>query len=71
MIGLLLLFIYFFPSSEMMAVVLWRVVILGVEGHRIGRRSMHHGCRCCCSAVHHVAHATAIRTVSTARASRI
>lgn len=75
------LFDYFLPikisnriaaaSSEMMAVVLRRVVVLGVEGHGIGRRPMHHGRRCCCTAVHHVAHAGAIGTVGSTRASWI
>ena len=60
-----------FFSSEMMAVVLRRIVVLGVEGHRIGRRPMHHSrCRRR-SSVHHVAHTATIRTVSAARASWI
>jgi hypothetical protein len=79
-VSLIYIFIFFFLifaspslliSSEVMAVVLWRVVVLGVEGHRIGRRSMHHGRRRCCSSVHHVTHTAAIGTVSAARASRI
>lgn len=58
-------------SSEMVAVVLRWVVVLGVEGHRIGRRPMHHGRRRRCSTVHHVTHTATVGTVSSARSSRI
>lgn len=53
--------------SEMMTVVLRWVMVLGVEGHRIGWRPMHHGCRSRCTAVHHVTHAATVGTVSSTR----
>ena len=58
-------------SSEMMPVILGRIVVFWMEGHGISRRPMHHGRGCRCSAVHHVAHSASVRTVSSARTSRV